>query len=76
MSKVVKNKKSTGYDNTDMAIVKKVISNTVVSFTHICNKSFSGGVFPSKMKVAKVIPVYKAGGKNIFTNNRPISLLL
>ena len=48
-----KNKKSTGYDNVDMVIVKKVISNIVVPFTHICNKSFSSGVFPSKMKVTK-----------------------
>ena len=48
-----------------MVIVKKVISNIVVPFTHICNKSFSSGVFPSKMKVAEVpvIPVYKAGEK-------------
>ena len=47
LSKVVKNKKSTGYDNVDMVIVKKVISNIVVPFTHICNKSFSNGVIPS-----------------------------
>ena len=73
--KSCKNKKSTGYGNVDMVIVKKVISNIVVPFTHICNKSFSSGVFPSKMKVAKVIPVYKAGEKNVFSNYRPVSLL-
>ena len=27
------------------------------------------------MKIAKVIPLYKSGEKNIFTNYRPISLL-
>lgn len=70
-----KNKKSTGYDNVDMIIVKKVISNVVIPFTHICNKSFSSGVFPSKMKIAKVIPIFKAGEKNVFTNYRPVSLL-
>ena len=59
--KSCKNKKSTGYDN-------------VVPFTHICNKSFSSGVFPSKMKVAKVIHVYKAGKKK-FLNYRPVSLV-
>ena len=58
--------KSTGYDNVDMVIVKKVISNFVVPFTHICNKSFSSGVLSSKMKVAKVIPVYKADEKKSF----------
>ena len=37
---------------------------------------FSSGVFPSKMKVAKVISVYKSGEKNVFTNYIPVSLLL
>ena len=50
-----KNINSTGYENVDMVILKKVISNIAVPFTHICNKSFSSGVFPRKMKVAKVI---------------------
>ena len=27
------------------------------------------------MKIAKVIPLYKSGEKNVFTNYRPISLL-
>ena len=33
--KSCKNKKSTGYDNVDMVIVKKVMSNIVVPFTHM-----------------------------------------
>ena len=57
--KSCKNKKSTGYDNVDMVIAKKVIYSLVVPFTHICSESFSSGVFLSKIKVAKVIPVYK-----------------
>ena len=35
--KSCKNKKSTGYGNVDMVIVKRVISNIVVPFTPICN---------------------------------------
>ena len=27
------------------------------------------------MKIAKVVPLFKSGGKNVFTNFRPISLL-
>ena len=34
-----------------------------------------GLIFPENMKTAKVIPVYKSGDKNLFTNYRPISLL-
>ena len=73
-----KNKKSTGFDNIDMTIVKQVISHIVkpLSYTAcICNMSLTSGIFPNNMKIAKVIPLYKANGKNEFTNYRPVSLL-
>ena len=37
--------------------------------------SFQTGVFPSNMKLAKIIPVFKSGSKAEFNNYRPISLL-
>ena len=42
---------------------------------NIINLSLHKGVFPDKMKLAKVIPVYKAEDPNLFANYRPISLL-
>ena len=39
------------------------------------NKSMETGVFPSKLKIAKVIPIYKSRDKLIFINYRSISLL-
>ena len=51
-------------------------SNLLVTpITHICNLSMFSGIFPSKFKVAKVIPVYKKGKRNDFNNYRPISML-
>ena len=33
------------------------------------------GIFPSKLKLAKVIPIYKKDDQHILDNFRPISLL-
>ena len=33
------------------------------------------GIFPDKLKLAKVCPIYKKDDENLFTNYRPISLL-
>ena len=58
-----------------MSMVKTIITEIVKPLNHICNVSFHTGVFPNQMKIAKVIPVFKAGDKCVFTNYRPISLL-
>ena len=39
------------------------------------NQSFLMGVFPDQMKIAKIVPVFKAGNKKILNNYRPISIL-
>lgn len=46
----------------------------VKPLSYIFNLSFQSGIFPNRMKVAKVVPLYKDGDKHMFTNYRPISL--
>ena len=41
----------------------------------IINSSFSTGVFPDALKIAKVIPIHKGGSTNEINNYRPISIL-
>ena len=59
-----------------ISMVKKVITQIVRPFVHICNVYSETGVFPDKMKIAKVVPLFKFGEENVFTNYRPLSLLL
>lgn len=70
-----KSKSSTDCHDISMTLIKKVILNIAKPLTYICNLSFQTGCFPSKMKIAKVIPLFKNDNKHAFTNYRPISLL-
>uniref|UniRef100_A0A8C6LAH3 Reverse transcriptase domain-containing protein n=1 Tax=Nothobranchius furzeri TaxID=105023 RepID=A0A8C6LAH3_NOTFU len=73
--KTFKSKKSADLHGFDMSVVKEIIEIIAKPLTHICNQSLQSGRFPERMKVAKVIPIYKAGDKHDFSNYRPISIL-
>jgi hypothetical protein len=42
---------------------------------HIVNLSLEQGTFPSKLKLANIIPIFKAGDSEVIGNYRPVSLL-
>ena len=71
----LENKSSSGDDYISNLIVKS--ANTVIApyLTCLINKSMDQGVFPDKLKKAKVIPLFKEGSKTDVNNYRPISLL-
>ena len=41
----------------------------------IFKKSISSGIFPDKLKIAKVTPIFKSGDQSLVSNYRPISVL-
>ena len=41
----------------------------------ICNQSLTEGVFPNQLKLANVIPLYKADDPMLFNHYRPVFLL-
>lgn len=58
-----------------MFIVKNTTEHIIKPFTYVCNQSLKTGTFPDAMRIAKVIPIYKNGERQAFSNYRPISLL-
>jgi len=58
-----------------MNLVKNLTPNILAPLLDICNKSLQQGIFPEKIKTAKVIPIFKSGDKSCYSNYRPISLL-
>lgn len=43
--------------------------------SELFNMSIKTGEFPTKMKLAKVLPIYKSGSHDLLENYRPISIL-
>jgi len=69
------NKYSTGYDEIPMPVVKKAKQYLLKPLVHLINSSFVSGIFPDKLKVSKVKPIFKKGDKSKMSNYRPVALL-
>ena len=64
----LKTSNAEGWDGIAVNSVKKSYHNCIDILTHVIHLSFSKGVFPSDMKTAKVIPLYK-NDHNMVVNN-------
>ena len=72
----LKNSKSTGVDELDTYILKLTRKSIVPSICHILNLSIQSRKFPTKWKIAKVVPLYKGkGGKFDPKSYRPVAIL-
>ena len=68
--------KSTGPNSIPVRILKLLKHDISKPIATLINRSFEEGVFPSALKVSKVVPVYKNKGSPLEVSNyRPISLL-
>ena len=72
----LKGKTSSGFDGISNAILKDLGNLITKPMTYIINQSMSSGIFPSDMKLADVIPLFKGGDEHLMSKYRPISLLL
>lgn len=78
ISKIVQNmqnKKSCGYDDIPISIIKDNLLVLSEPLSIFYNKCILEGIFPEQLKIAKIAPIHKKGVKNDPANYRPISLL-
>lgn len=78
VSKIIdslKSKPSYGWDGMSSNLLKTIKNSILESLTLIVNQVLLNGVFPDKLKVAKVTPVFKKGSNKLLSNYRPISVL-
>ena len=71
----IKPNKSPGFDDISSNVIRFVFDALIKPTKHIFDLSLNKGIFPDKLKVARVTPIFKAGEKERVSNYRPISVL-
>ena len=74
--KKLPNKASHRHDEVSSVMLKALRISIVFPLCHIFNHSIMEGKFPTRMKLAEVIPLYKGKSMDQVVNYRPISLLI
>ena len=64
-----------GWDAISANVVKVTYPCFIEPLAHIMNLSIKQGIFPNELKLAKVIPLYKASDPMVFSNYKPVSVL-
>ena len=67
--------KAQGHDYIPPFLLKKLCPEIVSILETFFNHSINLGIYPSVLKVARVVPVFKSGSKELVSNYRPISIL-
>ena len=63
------------HDEFPPFIGKSCVDAYIEHLTHLINVSLKTGVFQSEIKLAKVVPILKAGDTSAINNYRPVSVL-
>ena len=64
---------SAGHDEFPTFVGEQCVDSFIDPLTFLINFSLRSGVFPSELKLARVVPIFKAGDSSALTNYRPIS---
>ena len=61
----LKTNKSPGYDKLYVNVIRKLYHELKIQLMNIFSLSLKKGIFPEKVKIAKVSPIFKKGFKSI-----------
>ena len=68
-------KSSHGHDNISNVMLRTIVNEISHPLSLLINQSLLQGIFPTSMKLAEVVPLFKSKDRYMETNYRPISLL-
>ena len=71
----LKPKTSCGHDGLSSYLLNTIQTDISSCLTTLINESLATRLFTNKLKLAKVVPIFKKGDETIFNNYRPISTL-
>jgi Reverse transcriptase (RNA-dependent DNA polymerase) len=71
----MQSKSSVDCDFISMKLIKFVIYEICVPLAHIYQLSITSGVFPSRFKSSRVVPIFKQGDPTLCDNYRPVALV-
>ena len=71
----LKNKNSVGTDGISIQILKYIKEEISGPLAFIINQCLKYSIFPEKLKIAKITPIYKGGDSSFIQNYRPIAVL-
>ena len=71
----MKTNKSPDCDDISFNVINNVSEFTVEPLCYTFSNSFAQGIFPEEIKIARITPIHKGGGKENVVNYRPISVL-
>ena len=66
---------SVGWDEIPALVAKQSHDSYIAPLTCLINRCFHDGIFPTDLKLARVVPIFKSGDSSVRSNYRPISIL-
>ena len=64
-----------GHDNLSPYSLRVASTILAPALCHFIDNAFRLGIFPQSCKTAKIVPLFKSGNTQTFTNYRPISIV-